>query len=92
MSQQNASTSSASVFNGQRLVPAPVNEPVRGYGPGSPEKASLKSALKSMAAERIEIPLIIGGREGRQVGQGSLSIKTWGKVRVNDMGLEIELS
>jgi len=42
-----------------------VNEPVRAYGPGSPEKASLKSALKSMAAERVEIPLIIGGREVR---------------------------
>ena len=48
-------------FNGTRRVPPPVNEPVRAYGPGSPEKASLKSRLASMAAERVDIPLVIGG-------------------------------
>jgi 1-pyrroline-5-carboxylate dehydrogenase len=52
-------------FNGIRRVPKPVNEPVRSYAPGSPEKAELKARLKSMAAERIEIPLVIGGREVR---------------------------
>ena len=49
-------------FNGTRQVPPPVNEPVKAYGPGSPEKASLKARLESMAGERIEVPLIIGGR------------------------------
>ena len=43
----------------------PSNEPVRGYGPGSPEKQSLKQQLSSFLAETIEIPLIIGGREVR---------------------------
>src|SRR5579872_6839144 len=43
----------------------PVNEPVRSYAPGSPEKKSLKQRLKEMASERIEIPLIIGGKEVR---------------------------
>ncbi len=43
-------------------VPEPRNEPVRGYGPGSPEKASLKEALARMAATQIEIPCIIGGQ------------------------------
>ena len=38
-------------FNGIRQVPPPVNEPVKGYGPGSPEKASLKARLDSMAGE-----------------------------------------
>src|SRR5262245_16242283 len=52
-------------FAGNRRVPPPVNEPVRGYAPGSPERAELKARLKSMAAERIEIPLVIGGREVR---------------------------
>jgi len=42
-----------------------VNEPVRTYAPGSPEKIELKARLKSMSAERIEIPLVIGGREVR---------------------------
>jgi 1-pyrroline-5-carboxylate dehydrogenase len=50
-------------FNGTRQVPPPVNEPIKAYGPGSPEKASLKARLESMAGERIEVPLIIGGRE-----------------------------
>jgi 1-pyrroline-5-carboxylate dehydrogenase len=50
-------------FNGTRQVPPPVNEPVKAYAPGSPEKASLKARLDSMAGERIEVPLIIGGKE-----------------------------
>ncbi len=52
-------------FNGIRRVPPPVNEPVRSYAPGSPERASLKARLASMATERIEIPIIIGGQEYR---------------------------
>jgi 1-pyrroline-5-carboxylate dehydrogenase len=51
------------VFNGRRRVPAPVNEPIRSYAPGSPERASLKARLKAMAAEKIDMPLIIGGKE-----------------------------
>jgi 1-pyrroline-5-carboxylate dehydrogenase len=43
----------------------PVNEPVRSYAPGSPEKQSLKQRLNEMMNERIEIPLIIGGKEVR---------------------------
>ena len=46
-------------------VPLPRNEPVLGYAPGSPERTELKAALKVMASEEIEIPLIIGGREVR---------------------------
>jgi 1-pyrroline-5-carboxylate dehydrogenase len=42
-----------------------VNEPVKSYAPGSPERAELKARLKSMAAERIEIPLRIGGQDVR---------------------------
>ena len=52
-------------FAGVRRVPPPVNEPTKSYAPGSPERAELKARLKSMAAEKIEIPLIIGGREIR---------------------------
>ncbi len=47
------------------LVPRPHNEPVRGYAPGSPERASLKARLAAMLGEQIDIPLIIGGREVR---------------------------
>jgi 1-pyrroline-5-carboxylate dehydrogenase len=52
-------------FNGNRRVPPAVNEPVRSYAPGSPEKKALKERLASMASERIEIPVIIGGKEYR---------------------------
>ena len=52
-------------FTGTRHVPAPVNEPIKGYAPGSPEKKALKERLKQMAKERVEVPLIIGGREIR---------------------------
>ena len=52
-------------FNGTRRVPPPVNEPVRAYAPGSPERASLKARLDAMASERPEIPAIIGGEEVR---------------------------
>jgi len=52
-------------FNGRRRVPPPVNEPGRAYAPGSRERASLKARLAAMAAEEIEIPLVIGGKEVR---------------------------
>lgn len=48
-------------FNGTRRVPPPINEPVRGYAPGSPEKGSLKARLRTMAGEKADIPLVIGG-------------------------------
>ena len=62
-----ASDSSAplAAFSGTRRVPPPVNEPVRSYAPGTPEKAALKTRLASMAKERVDIPIIIGGREIR---------------------------
>ena len=46
-------------------VPVPSNEPVRSYAPGSHERSSLKAALERMAAETVDIPLIIGGKEIR---------------------------
>jgi 1-pyrroline-5-carboxylate dehydrogenase len=52
-------------FNGTRQVPPPVNEPVKGYAPGSPERLELKARLDAMARDEIEIPLVIGGREVR---------------------------
>lgn len=46
-------------------TPTPVNEPVKGYAPGSPERASLSAELSRMAGAQLEIPLVIGGREVR---------------------------
>src|SRR5580765_5797566 len=52
-------------FAGVRRVPEPVNEPINSYAPGTPQRAELKARLKSMAAEKADIPVIIGGREIR---------------------------
>src|SRR5580765_5276165 len=57
--------SDIAALNAVRRVPTPVNEPIRAYAPGSPERAQLKARLASMAKERIDIPLIIGGQEIR---------------------------
>src|SRR5438093_11188277 len=60
-----------SAFNGHRRVPHPVNEPIRSYAPGTPERASLKARLKAMSSDKIVMPLIIGGKEVKtgQCGQ-----------------------
>src|SRR5580765_1765793 len=52
-------------FSGNRRVPLPVNDPIRSYAPESAERAAIKARLHSLAGERIEIPLVIGGRELR---------------------------
>lgn len=63
--------SSANVMNAIRRVPPPVNEPVKSYAPGSPERAELKAKLKSMTAERVEMPLVIGGRNVKSKERGT---------------------
>ncbi|MCR4373376.1 MAG: L-glutamate gamma-semialdehyde dehydrogenase [Acidobacteria bacterium] len=57
--------SSIASLSALRRVPAAVNEPIKSYAPGSPERAELKARLASMTTERVEIPLIIGGKEIR---------------------------
>src|SRR2546422_4162221 len=45
------------------LPPEPRNEPVKDYAPGSPERAELQQRLRELEKERIEIPLVIGGKD-----------------------------
>src|SRR5437868_11896529 len=45
--------------------PPPRNEPVLGYEAGSPERAEVQARLAELAAEPIEIPVVIGGEEIR---------------------------
>ena len=52
-------------FNGIPRIPQPVNDFNRSYLPGSPERAELKARLKEMSAERVDIPIVIGGKEIR---------------------------
>jgi len=45
------------------LPPAPQNEPVKDYAPGSPERAELQRRLHELEHDRIELPLVIGGKD-----------------------------
>ena len=47
------------------IVPPPNNEPVHSYAPGTAPRAELEEALGRMAAQRIEIPLVIAGKQVR---------------------------
>ena len=49
-------------FAGRRRVPHPENDPNLTYAPGTPARAELKARLAKMAAETVEIPVIIGGK------------------------------
>ena len=44
-------------------VPAPVNEPVLDYSPGSAERARLEQRLKELASEQVELTATIGGQQ-----------------------------
>ena len=53
------------VFAGRRRVPRPENDPNLSYAPGTAARAELKARLNQMAAETVDIPIIIGGKEIR---------------------------
>lgn len=61
-------------MNALLKVPEPKNEPILGYGPGSKEKKELKAVLKKIKGEKIEIPLIIGGKEVKTGKFGEIRI------------------
>jgi 1-pyrroline-5-carboxylate dehydrogenase len=50
---------------GDFYYPAPINEPVLNYAPGSKEKTALKAALKELKSVKIDVPMYIGGDEVR---------------------------
>jgi 1-pyrroline-5-carboxylate dehydrogenase len=61
-----------------------VNEPVRDYAPGSPERASLKRHLDALAEDHIEVPLIVGGRE---VQTGRTASMTMPHAHASELGV-----
>ena len=54
-------------------VPVPVNEPVKSYAPGTPERTELKKVLTEYRNKQVDIPMYIGGEE----------IRTGNKVEIN---------
>lgn len=81
-------------------VPTPVNEPIKSYGSGSPEKQSLKAKLNEMKSQEIEIPLIIGGKEVRTGNTGALKVPhdhsvnlgVYHKAGAKEVGMAVEAS
>ena len=53
--------------------PPPVNEPIRQYAPGSPERASLEARLKAMSSEQVDLTMTIDG-EQRPGGGGPIDV------------------
>ncbi|HMT32061.1 MAG TPA: L-glutamate gamma-semialdehyde dehydrogenase [Dermatophilaceae bacterium] len=75
-------------MDAQSRVPAPVNEPVLGYAPGSPERATLQRELDRIGSECIDLPSTIGGRkvmgDGREasVVQPHAHAKVLGRMKL----------
>lgn len=53
--------STLGIFN----IPAPVNEPVKEYRPGSPERIAVQQALADYRGREADIPMYIGSQEVR---------------------------
>jgi len=53
------------VVNAVSVIPAPRNEPVLSYAPGTPERAAIREALVSLASEKRELTPVIDGRPVR---------------------------
>ncbi|MBC8047422.1 MAG: L-glutamate gamma-semialdehyde dehydrogenase [Fimbriimonadaceae bacterium] len=46
-------------------IPKAINEPVKSYAPGTPERKLLKDAIAEFKSKQIDIPMFIGGKEIR---------------------------
>lgn len=57
---------------GDLVSPAPINEPVVEYAPGSPERADIKAHLDRMISKSAEIPIIVGGEMIRTGNTGTV--------------------
>ncbi|MDY3529559.1 L-glutamate gamma-semialdehyde dehydrogenase [Riemerella anatipestifer] len=83
-------------------VPFATNEPVRAYAPGSDEVKSLIATYKEMWAEKVEVPMIINGKEVKtdhkvemfspQDHQHSLGFYYKGDMKTVDEAIETALA
>ncbi len=90
----------ASQFAGQRTVHPPVNEPVLSYAPGTAERAALQTRFAAMANERIEIPVVVGGKRIHtgDTAQATMPhahrhvLADWHKARAEDVDAAVRAS
>ena len=84
--------------NAVATPPAPVNETVLGYAPGSPERRSLRRAVAEMRAVEVEVLPVVGGRrvetgrtaEMRPPHDRAHSLGTYHKARTEDVEAGIQ--
>jgi 1-pyrroline-5-carboxylate dehydrogenase len=57
------------VLDATTVVPLPVNEPVRSYAPGSPERASLEARLKELGSETHDLTTTVAGAQSMARGE-----------------------
>jgi len=50
---------------GNFRVPQPINEPIYSYAPGTTERAKIEAAIKELKQTKLDVPMIIGGKEIR---------------------------
>ena len=60
--------------NAKTIVPKPLNEPILSYAPGTEERTALKKRIKELKSQKIEVPLIIGGKEIKTGNLGEMRI------------------
>jgi 1-pyrroline-5-carboxylate dehydrogenase len=51
------------MYSGFYKIPEPINEPIKSYAIGTPERKEIKSMLKELRSVETEIPMVIGGRK-----------------------------
>jgi len=54
-------------------VPTAINEPVKSYAPGTPERAEVQATYKSMYNTTVDVPLYINGEEIKTGDTGTMS-------------------
>ncbi|OHX66994.1 L-glutamate gamma-semialdehyde dehydrogenase [Flammeovirga pacifica] len=52
-------------------VPKAVNEPIKSYAPGTPERAELQAKIEEMSTQKVDIPMYIGSEEVRTDNLGT---------------------
>ena len=65
-------------------VPAPANEPVLDYAPGSPERATLEAALAELGSTQVDLPHVIGGEQVIGAGEEKAAAPGWRELSFDD--------
>lgn len=53
-------------------VPKAINEPIKSYAPGTPERKMLQEAIRELKSKELDIPMFINGQEVRTGKTGSI--------------------